>query len=50
MNKLAREKLGWKSPFELSYGRKSNVVAKASQKNNKTISWMPTSNEPTIRR
>ena len=46
LKELAREVLEWKSTFELYYGRKSNVVAKATHKNDKTISCLPTSNEP----
>ena len=47
LNELAREELGWQSPFEVYYGRKSNFVVKASYNTNKTITWMPTSSEPT---
>ena len=47
LNELAREELAWQSPFEVYYGRKSNFVVKASYNTNKTITWMPTSSEPT---
>ena len=47
LNELAREKLGWKSRFEVCYKRKSNVLAKASPKNDKVICWIRTSSEPT---
>ena len=47
LNELAREELDWQSPFEVYYGRKSNFIVKASYNTNKTITWMPTSNEPT---
>ena len=47
LNQLAREQLGWESPFEVYYGRKSNFVVKASYNTNKTISWKPTSGKPT---
>ena len=47
LNVLAREELRLESPFEVYYGRKSNVAAKASHKNDKTMSWMSTFNEPT---
>ena len=47
LNELAREELGWQSPFEVYYGRKSNFVVKASYNTNKTITWMSTSSEPT---
>ena len=47
LNELAREELGWQSPFEVYYGRKSNFVVKASYNTNKTITLMPTSSEPT---
>ena len=47
LNELAREEFGQQSPFEVYYGRKSNFVAKASYNTNKTITWMPTSSEPT---
>ena len=46
LNELAWKELGWKSPSEVYYGRKSNFVVKASYNTNKTITWMPTSNEP----
>ena len=45
--RISRRRLGWKSPFEVYYRKKSNMVANASHKNDKTISKMPTSNEPT---
>ena len=45
LNELAREELGWQSPFEVYYGRKSNFVVKASYNTNKTITWMPTSEQ-----
>ena len=45
LKELALEELGWKSPFGVYYGRKSNVVVKASHKNEKAISWLPRSNE-----
>ena len=47
LNELAREELGWQSPFEVYYGRKPNLVVKTSHKHDKTISWIPTSSEPT---
>ena len=47
LNESAREELGWQSPFEVYYGRKSNFVVKASYNTNKTITWMSTSSEPT---
>ena len=47
LNELAREKLGWKSRFEVYYKRKSNVLAKASHKNDKANCWIRTSSEPT---
>ena len=47
LNQLAREQLGWESPFEVYYGRKSNFVVKDSYNTNKTITWMPTSSKPT---
>ena len=47
LNELAREELGWQSPFEVYYGRKSNFVVKASYNTNKTITWMPTLSKPT---
>ena len=47
LNVLAREMLRLESPFEVYYGRKSNVASKASHKNDKTMSWMSTFNEPT---
>ena len=47
LNESAREELGWQSPFEVYYGRKSNFVVKASYNTNKTITLMPTSSEPT---
>ena len=28
LNELARENLGWQSPFEVYYGRKSNFLVK----------------------
>ena len=46
LNELAPEELDWQSPFEVYYGRKSNFIVKASYNTNKTITWMPTSNEP----
>ena len=46
LNELAREELGWQSPFEVYYGRKSHLVVKASCNTNKSITWMPTSSEP----
>ena len=45
LNELGREELGWQSPFEVYYGRKSNFVVKASYNTNKTITWMPTSKQ-----
>ena len=48
LKKLTREELGWRRSFEVYCGIKSNLVAKASHESNKTISWVPTSNEPTI--
>ena len=47
LNELGRKELGFQSPFEVYYGRKSNFVVKASYNTNKTITWMPTSSEPT---
>ena len=47
LNQLAREQLGWESPFEVYYGRKSNFVVKDSYNTNKTITWMLTSSKPT---
>ena len=47
LNELAREELGWQSLFEVYWRRKSNFIVKASYNTNKTIIWMPTSNEPT---
>ena len=46
LNELAREELGWQSPFEVYYGRKSHLVVKAPCNTNKSITWMPTSSEP----
>lgn len=42
LNKVAREELGWKSPFEVCYGRKSNILVKLSHKKDKAISFMAT--------
>ena len=47
LNELAQDELGWQSPFEVYYGRKSSFVVKASYNTNKTITCMPTSSEPT---
>ena len=33
LNEEKKEELGWLSPFEVYYGRKSNVVTKASLEN-----------------
>ena len=46
LNELGREELGWQSPFEVYYGRKSNFVVKTSYNTNESITWMPTSSEP----
>ena len=42
LNELAREELGWHSPFEVRYRRKSNFVVKVSYNTTETITWMPT--------
>lgn len=31
LNEESKEELGWRSPFEIYYGRKSNVLVKAAQ-------------------
>ena len=46
LNELGREELGWQSPFEVYYGRKSNFVVKTSYNTNESITWIPTSSEP----
>ena len=46
LNELGQEELGWQSPFEVYYGRKSNFVVKTSYNTNESITWMPTSSEP----
>ena len=33
LNEESKEELGWKSPFEVYFGRKSNILVKASFKN-----------------
>ena len=30
LNEESKEELGWKSPFEVYFGRKSNILVKAS--------------------
>ena len=40
LNELAREELGWHSPFEVHDRRK--FVVKASYNTTETITWMPT--------
>ena len=47
LNEFAREEVGWQSPFEVYYERKSNFVVKASYSTNKTITCMTTSSKPT---
>ena len=39
LNEDAREELGWKSPFEIYYGRKSNVLRHA---NDDEVNFEPT--------
>ena len=39
LNEDAREELGWKSPFEIYYGRKSNVLRHA---NDDEVDFEPT--------
>ena len=40
LNELAREELGWHSPFEVHDRRK--FVVKASYNTTETTTWMPT--------
>ena len=33
LNEESKEELGWKSPFDVYFGRKSNILVKASLEN-----------------